>query len=268
MNDSSRTEESSDLEYDQAPTVSAADLTAREDPNEEVSPRTIRSNEYPDKKKIKRKFQNLLMYRINNATSEDKLECGNHKNDDDDNDDYEKRDEEKEDEEKRDEEKGDEEKRNADRDDEKRHDEKRYNETKSNKKDTEKSDGVGSKLDYITELKIPKEQIWNILATLKQYFKLVGPGFMISVAYIDPGNYSVNISAGATFRFKLLYIGLMANLCSIFFHGLCVRLGSVTGYNLAQACRAFLPAWLNIILYIIAEISVGFQTLVSVKYCL
>ncbi|RKF76107.1 Manganese transporter SMF1 [Golovinomyces cichoracearum] len=137
----------------------------------------------------------------------------------------------------------------------KRDDEKMDNKTKSNKKDTEKSDGIGSKLEYITELKIPKEQIWNILATLKEYFKLVGPGFMISVAYIDPGNYSVNISAGAAFRFRLLYVGLMANLCSIFFHGLCVRLGSVTGYNLAQACRAFLPAWLNIFLYAIAEIS-------------
>ncbi|RKF63789.1 hypothetical protein GcC1_136012, partial [Golovinomyces cichoracearum] len=95
MNDPSRTEESRGLDCGQVPMALAADLTAREDLNEEVNAGTKKSNEFPDKKKIKRKFQNLLMYRINNATSEEKLESRNHKNGDDDIDDYEKRDEEK-----------------------------------------------------------------------------------------------------------------------------------------------------------------------------
>ncbi|CAG8956150.1 hypothetical protein HYFRA_00012067 [Hymenoscyphus fraxineus] len=83
--------------------------------------------------------------------------------------------------------------------------------------------------------------------------KFVGPGFMIAVAYIDPGNYATDVAAGATYRFKLLFIVLMSNLFAIFLQSLCIKLGSVSGLNLAESCRAFLPWWLNIFLYIMAE---------------
>lgn len=83
--------------------------------------------------------------------------------------------------------------------------------------------------------------------------KFVGPGFMISVAYIDPGNYATDVAAGATYRFKLLFIVLMSNIFAIFLQSLCIRLGTISGLNLAEACRAFLPKWLNIFLYIMAE---------------
>ncbi|KAI9884665.1 MAG: hypothetical protein M1823_003548 [Watsoniomyces obsoletus] len=88
---------------------------------------------------------------------------------------------------------------------------------------------------------------------LLKYIKFIGPGFMVSVAYIDPGNYSTDVAAGATFRFRLLFIILMANLFAIFLQSLCIKLGTVTGLNLAEHCRAHLPKWLNITLYVLGE---------------
>jgi NRAMP (natural resistance-associated macrophage protein)-like metal ion transporter len=78
----------------------------------------------------------------------------------------------------------------------------------------------------------------------------------IAVAYIDPGNYSTDVAAGATYRFQLLFIVFMSNIFAIFLQGLCIKLGSVSGLNLAEACKEFLPMWLNIALYIMAEAAV------------
>ncbi|KAL5423662.1 hypothetical protein PMIN06_013079 [Paraphaeosphaeria minitans] len=93
----------------------------------------------------------------------------------------------------------------------------------------------------------------KVLAVLRKYAKFVGPGFMVAVAYIDPGNYATGVSAGASFRFKLLFIVLMSNVFAIFLQSLCIKLGSVTGMDLAENCRAHLPPWLNYLLYFFAE---------------
>jgi metal iron transporter len=77
------------------------------------------------------------------------------------------------------------------------------------------------------------------------------------VAYIDPGNYSTDVAAGASYRFRLLFIVFMSNVFAIFLQSLCIKLGTVTGRNLAEACRAFLPRWLNIFLYLMAEAAVS-----------
>ncbi|KAK3111073.1 NRAMP-like transporter smf-3, partial [Teratosphaeriaceae sp. CCFEE 6253] len=76
---------------------------------------------------------------------------------------------------------------------------------------------------------------------LMKYTKFIGPGFLISVAYIDPGNYATDVAAGATFRFKLLFMVLLSNLFAIFLQSLCIKLGTVTGLNLAEMCRAHMP---------------------------
>jgi NRAMP (natural resistance-associated macrophage protein)-like metal ion transporter len=67
------------------------------------------------------------------------------------------------------------------------------------------------------------------------------------------GNYATDVAAGATFRFKLLFIVLMSNIFAIFLQSLCIKLGSVTGMNLAESCKANLPPWLNYLLYFFAE---------------
>ncbi|KAK7931440.1 manganese transporter [Apiospora marii] len=86
--------------------------------------------------------------------------------------------------------------------------------------------------------------------------QFVGPGFLVSVAYIDPGNYATDIAAGASYRFRLLFIILMSNLFAIFLQSLSIKLGTVTGLNLAEACRAHLPRWLNYFLYFMAEAAI------------
>ena len=91
---------------------------------------------------------------------------------------------------------------------------------------------------------------------LVKFGKFVGPGFMVSVAYIDPGNYATDVAAGAAFRFQLLFIVLMSNLIAVFLQSLCIKLGTVTGLNLAENCKAHLPRWLNMVLYLFAEAAI------------
>ncbi|KAK3369684.1 natural resistance-associated macrophage protein [Lasiosphaeria ovina] len=88
------------------------------------------------------------------------------------------------------------------------------------------------------------------------FSQFVGPGFMIAVAYIDPGNYATDIAAGASYRFNLLFIVLLSNLFAILLQSLAIKLGTVTGLDLASACRTFLPRWLNYFLYALAEVAI------------
>ena len=64
------------------------------------------------------------------------------------------------------------------------------------------------------------------------------------------------MAAGATYEFRLLFVVLLANLFAIFLQTLCIKLGTVSGLNLAQACRVFLPRWVNYGLYFFAEIAI------------
>lgn len=83
----------------------------------------------------------------------------------------------------------------------------------------------------------------------------------IAVAYIDPGNYATNVAAGSSYRFKLLFIVMMSNVIAIYLQSLCIKLGSVSGMDLAQMCRAHFPRWLNYFLYVLAEGSVSTSVL-------
>ncbi|PYH34597.1 NRAMP family metal ion transporter [Aspergillus neoniger CBS 115656] len=96
----------------------------------------------------------------------------------------------------------------------------------------------------------------RLAQSIKKFGRFVGPGFLIAVAYIDPGNYSTDVAAGAEFRYALLFIVLVSNLFAIFLQSLCIKLGTVTGLNLAENCREHLPKWLNYILYAFAEAAI------------
>lgn len=89
-----------------------------------------------------------------------------------------------------------------------------------------------------------------------KYAQFVGPGFLIAVAYIDPGNYATDVQAGAATRYSLLFVILMSNLFAIFLQALAIKLGSVTGLNLAELCRRELPKWLTVCLYLLAEAAI------------
>ena len=96
----------------------------------------------------------------------------------------------------------------------------------------------------------------NLRRILVKFTKFVGPGLMISVAYIDPGNYATDVAAGANYKYQLLVMVLVSNIIAIFLQSLCIKLGSVTGMDLAQNVKAHCPWWLNIILYLFAEAAI------------
>ncbi|KXL41582.1 MAG: hypothetical protein FE78DRAFT_156180, partial [Acidomyces sp. 'richmondensis'] len=89
-----------------------------------------------------------------------------------------------------------------------------------------------------------------------KFARFIGPGFLIAVAYIDPGNYATDVAAGSSYKYSLLFVVLLSNLFAILLQSLCIKLGTVTGLNLAENCREHLPRWLVIILYIFAEAAI------------
>lgn len=96
----------------------------------------------------------------------------------------------------------------------------------------------------------------TVFSVLKKFLKFVGPGIMVSVAYMDPGNYSTSVSGGAQYKYALLFVIFISNLFAIVLQCLCAKLGTVTGYDLAENCRRHLPRKLNLMLYVFAELAI------------
>ncbi|MGE3225839.1 MAG: Nramp family divalent metal transporter [Parvibaculaceae bacterium] len=84
----------------------------------------------------------------------------------------------------------------------------------------------------------------------------VGPGYLVSVGYMDPGNWATSIAGGAQFGYTLLVIALMSNIMAIILQSLCARLAIATGRDLAQACRDAFPKPVAWILWLFAEIAI------------
>jgi manganese transport protein len=89
---------------------------------------------------------------------------------------------------------------------------------------------------------------------LKRVLPFLGPAFVASVAYIDPGNYATNIQAGAQFGYTLIWVIFASNLIAMLVQAMAAKLGIATGRNLAQHCRASYPEWANWALWIMMEI--------------
>jgi manganese transport protein len=89
---------------------------------------------------------------------------------------------------------------------------------------------------------------------LKRLLPFLGPAFIASVAYIDPGNYATNIQAGAEFGYALLWVIFASNLLAMLIQAMAAKLGIATGMNLAQHCRASYPAWANWALWVMMEL--------------
>ena len=83
----------------------------------------------------------------------------------------------------------------------------------------------------------------------------IGPAFIASIAYIDPGNFATNIQGGAQFGYALLWVIMLANLMAMLLQSLSAKLGIATGMNLAEMCRARFPVWVSYTLWIAQEIA-------------
>ena len=82
-----------------------------------------------------------------------------------------------------------------------------------------------------------------------------GPAVVVSVAYMDPGNFATNIQAGARYGYALLWVVLLANVVAMLFQALSAKLGIVTGRNLAELCREHFPAPLVFIMWAVSEVA-------------
>ena len=87
-----------------------------------------------------------------------------------------------------------------------------------------------------------------------QLFKYFGPAFVVSVAYIDPGNFATNISGGSKFNYTLIWVILWSNLMAIFLQTMSAKLGIATGCNLPEMCAKVFPKSVNWVFWIVAEI--------------
>jgi manganese transport protein len=84
-----------------------------------------------------------------------------------------------------------------------------------------------------------------------------GPGYLVSVGYMDPGNWATDLAGGAQFGYALLSVILLSNLMAIVLQSLCVRLGVATGRDLAQCCRDRFNPRVSFILWILCEIAIA-----------
>lgn len=90
----------------------------------------------------------------------------------------------------------------------------------------------------------------------KRFLAFSGPALMVSVGYMDPGNWGTDLEAGSKFGYALLWVLLMSNLMALLLQTLATRLGVVSGRDLAQACRESYPRYTGYGLWILAEVAI------------
>ncbi len=91
----------------------------------------------------------------------------------------------------------------------------------------------------------------------KKLLAYAGPGYLVSVGYMDPGNWATDLAGGAKFGYSLLSIILLSNLMAILLQALCVKLGVATGRDLAQACRDNFSRPVSFVLWVLCEIAIS-----------
>jgi manganese transport protein len=92
---------------------------------------------------------------------------------------------------------------------------------------------------------------------LRKVFAFAGPGYLVAVGYMDPGNWATDISGGSKFGYTLLSIVLLSNLMAMFLQALSAKLGIATGRDLAQACREHYSRRTSIALWIVCEVAIA-----------
>lgn len=95
----------------------------------------------------------------------------------------------------------------------------------------------------------------RMLNRLKHLFKFLGPAFIVSVAYIDPGNFATNISGGSIFNYSLVWVIFWSNLLAIFLQIMSAKLGIATGCNLTEMCKKVFSIKVNWCFWIVAELA-------------
>jgi manganese transport protein len=90
----------------------------------------------------------------------------------------------------------------------------------------------------------------------KKLVAFLGPGYLVAVGYMDPGNWATSLAGGSKFGYTLLTVALLSNLMAMLLQALCARLGIGAGRDLAQACRDAFPRWVSWPLWVLTEIAI------------
>src|SRR4028118_200002 len=99
---------------------------------------------------------------------------------------------------------------------------------------------------------------------LKKIFAFFGPAYLVSVGYMDPGNWATDLAGGSQFGYSLIWVLLMSNIMALLLQSLSARLGIVRKRDLAQANRETYPKFVNFLLYILAEVAIAATDLAEV----
>lgn len=91
----------------------------------------------------------------------------------------------------------------------------------------------------------------------QQWRAFIGPAILVSVGYMDPGNWGTDLAGGAQFKYGLLWVVGLASLMAIFMQVIAARLGVVTGKDLAQCCRDWYPRWTRWPNWLLCEVAIG-----------
>src|SRR5262247_4093534 len=108
----------------------------------------------------------------------------------------------------------------------------------------------------------PLAEVFGTIATRpqgstgKKLIAFLGPGYLVAVGYMDPGNWATSLAGGSKFGYSLLTIALLSNIMAILLQALCARLGIGAGRDLAQACRDAFPRFVAWPLWVLAEIAI------------
>src|SRR5512143_2500266 len=94
------------------------------------------------------------------------------------------------------------------------------------------------------------------MGRLRKFLAFAGPAYLVSVGYMDPGNWATDIAGGARFGYTLIWVLLMSNLMALLLQTLSARLGVVTGHDLAQGCRREYPRPVVVCLWALTEIAI------------
>jgi manganese transport protein len=108
-----------------------------------------------------------------------------------------------------------------------------------------------SLVEVYRSVRVPKDAgFW------RKMFAFAGPGYLVAVGYMDPGNWATDIAGGSAFGYTLLSVILISNIMAIVLQALCVRLGIGAGLDLAQACRRQFPKPVSFVLWVLCEIAI------------
>ena len=113
-------------------------------------------------------------------------------------------------------------------------------------------DGMPPSLPEVNaSIAVPSQGGW-----FRRMLAFAGPGYMVSVGYMDPGNWATDIAGGSKFGYALLSVILISNLMAVLLQALAARLGIATGRDLAQACQDSFPKPVNVLLWIACELAI------------